>query len=74
VGRDGNNGRGTPNRVTFGTAIRIARVHHPSCLTWRASDLRFLRTVGDRWRQLMPVHDRCGTDPTRTELSRLTLR
>jgi hypothetical protein len=33
----------TPRRsMTFGTTIRIARLHHPCCLSWRASDLRFL--------------------------------
>jgi hypothetical protein len=35
--------------VTFGTTIRIARLHHPSCLNWRVGDLRFLCTVGDCW-------------------------
>jgi hypothetical protein len=25
-----------------GTTIRIARLHHPSCLSWTAGDLRFL--------------------------------
>ena len=34
---------------TFGTTIRIARVHHPSCLSRRAGDLRFFSTVRDRW-------------------------
>jgi hypothetical protein len=34
---------------TFGTTIRIARVQHPCCLSWRGDDLRFVRTVGDRW-------------------------
>jgi hypothetical protein len=33
----------------FGTTTRIARSCHPSCLSWRAGDLRFLRTLGDRW-------------------------
>jgi hypothetical protein len=28
--------------LTFGTTIRIARLHHPCCLSWRARDLRFL--------------------------------
>jgi hypothetical protein len=27
---------------TFGTTIRISRLRYPSCVTWRASDLRFL--------------------------------
>jgi hypothetical protein len=35
--------------MTFGTTIRTSRLHHPSCLSRRASDLRFLWTVGDRW-------------------------
>jgi hypothetical protein len=35
-------------------------------MTQRAGDLRFLRTVGDRWRPLMPLLDHCGTDPART--------
>ena len=39
---------GTPT-PTFGTTIRIARVHHPCCLSWRDDDLRFVRTVGDCW-------------------------
>ena len=34
---------------TFGTTIRISRLRYPSCLSRRARDLRFLRTVGDRW-------------------------
>jgi hypothetical protein len=34
---------------TFGTTIRIARVHRHCCLSWRAGDLQFLWTVGDRW-------------------------
>jgi hypothetical protein len=38
-----------PCGVTVGTTIRIARSHHPCCLSWKAGDLRFLRTVGDRW-------------------------
>jgi hypothetical protein len=33
----------------------------------KARDLRFLRTVGDRWRPPMPMLDRCDTDPARTE-------
>jgi hypothetical protein len=28
--------------MTFGTTIRIARMHHPYCLTWRGDDLRFV--------------------------------
>jgi hypothetical protein len=35
--------------LTLGTTIRIARPHHPCCLTWRTNDLQFLRTVNDRW-------------------------
>jgi hypothetical protein len=35
--------------MTFGTTIRIARVHYPCCLRRRAGDLRFLSTVRDRW-------------------------
>ncbi len=54
--------------MTFGTTIRISGLGYPSCLSRRARELRFLRTVGDRWRPLMPVRDRCGTDPARTEL------
>jgi hypothetical protein len=29
------------DHVTFGTTIRIARLHHPSCLSRKASDLPF---------------------------------
>jgi hypothetical protein len=54
--------------MTFGTTIRISPPRYPYCLSRRARDLRFLRTVGDRWRPLMPLLDRCGTDPVRTEL------
>jgi hypothetical protein len=53
--------------MTFGTTIRITRSHHPSCLSCRADDLRFLWTIGDRWCPLMPVPNRWGTDPVRTE-------
>ena len=28
--------------MTFGTTIRIARLHHPSCMSRRPGDLRFL--------------------------------
>jgi hypothetical protein len=28
--------------TTFGTTIRIARLHYPSCMSRRADDLRFL--------------------------------
>jgi hypothetical protein len=52
---------------TFGTTIRIAPLHHPCCLSYRADDLRFLLTVSDRWCPLLPVRDRCDTDPARTE-------
>jgi hypothetical protein len=55
--------------VTFGTTIRIAPSHHPSYTSCRVDDLRFLWTVGDRWRPLLPVLDRCDTDPARTEVS-----
>jgi hypothetical protein len=34
--------------VTFATTIRIAHLHHPSCMSRKAGDLQFLRTVGDR--------------------------
>jgi hypothetical protein len=54
--------------ATVGTTIRIARLHHPSCMSRKASDLRFLWAVGDRWRPPMPLIDRCGTDPARTEV------
>ena len=30
-----------PSRPTFGTTIRISHLHHPSCMSWRAGDLRF---------------------------------
>jgi hypothetical protein len=53
--------------VTFGTTIRIARSRHRSCMSWRADDLQFAWTVGDRWRLLMPMRDRCDTDPVRTD-------
>jgi hypothetical protein len=58
---------------TFGTTIRIARSHRPSWAGGTADDLRFLRTVGDRWRPLLPMLDRCGTDPGRTEFIGLLL-
>jgi hypothetical protein len=35
------NGVGRPEG-TFGTTIRIAQLHHPSCLTWGTGGLRFL--------------------------------
>jgi hypothetical protein len=35
-------------RVTVGTTIRTSRLRYPSCVSQRARDLRFLRTVGDR--------------------------
>lgn len=52
--------------LTFGTTIRISRLRYPSCLSRRVSDLRFLRTVGDRWCPPMPELDRCDTDPAGT--------
>jgi hypothetical protein len=53
-------------KPTFGTTIRISRLRYPSCLSRRVSDLRFLRTVGDRWCPPMPELDRCDTDPAGT--------
>jgi hypothetical protein len=41
--------RGDFEPPPFGTTIRIPRPHHPCCLIWRAGELRFLRTVSDRW-------------------------
>jgi hypothetical protein len=35
--------------MTFGTTIRISRMHHPSCLSRKGGDLRFLCTIGDRY-------------------------
>src|SRR4029453_1933947 len=52
---------------TFGTAIRIGRLHHSCCLSRRADDLRFFSTIGDRWWPRQPVRDPCDTDPARTE-------
>jgi ferric iron reductase protein FhuF len=43
-------GQRQPNSrcLTVETTIRIARVHRHCCLSWRAGDLQFLWTVGDR--------------------------
>jgi hypothetical protein len=66
VGQRGAAVRKAGLNTTFGTTIRISRLHQPSCMSWRPGDLRFLRTIGDRWRPPMPLLDRCGTDPART--------
>jgi hypothetical protein len=58
---------GSPRVVLIPTAVSCcpsaARRAKPAR---RVSDLRFLRTVGDRWCAPMPELDRCDTDPART--------
>jgi hypothetical protein len=34
--------------LIFGTTTRITCLNHPSCLSRKATDLRFLRTLRDR--------------------------
>jgi hypothetical protein len=53
--------------ITFGTTVRIARSHHPGCLSWTGGNQQFLWTVGDRWCPPMPVRVRSDTDPAPTE-------
>jgi len=33
---------------TFGTTIRIARLHHASCVSRKVDDVRFVLTLGGR--------------------------